>query len=305
MEYNLLHKTELWVTGIRMREVNLTELAAAAAGVLGLAPAEVMVVDVRDDLVTFDILRRTIRAEDVVGKGAELLERLAMVPGVDLTEDAAIHSDGVLGFIAIDPAEAAGVLDRTREMTAAIRTAVERRAIVYPSGFEVRAGLIQDTNSPFIRRTLEQRGFRVHIGPVLEDDTTVVAFALREAANGGYGLVITTGGVGAESKDRTVEGLLRVDPGAATAWLVKYEKGQGRHEKEGVRIAVGRLGPTTMVTLPGPHDEVRTALPVLCDHLAAGPLDKHRLAEDIASTLRATLAAKMQHGHYPDELHHR
>jgi hypothetical protein len=39
MEYNLLEKTELWITGIRLHRVNLTELAARAAQVLGLGPA--------------------------------------------------------------------------------------------------------------------------------------------------------------------------------------------------------------------------------------------------------------------------
>ncbi len=304
MEYNLLEKTELWLTGIRLAGVNLTGLAAVTAEVLGLDPAEVLVVDVRENLVTFDILRRTVRAEDIAGKQAALLERLTGVEGLELTPEAAIHSDGVLGLIALGPAEAAEVLDRTAEITSSILSAVARRAIVYSSGFELHQGLIQDTNSPFIRSTLEKQGFRVTIGPVLDDDEYSVARAFQAAVDEGYGLAITTGGVGAESKDRSVEGLLRVDPRAATVWLVKYEQGQGRHEKEGVRIGVGQLGLTTMLTLPGPHDEVRIALPVVCRHLAQGSLDKHRLAEDIAVALRATLVAKMQAWRHHHQKHH-
>lgn len=294
MEYNLLEKTELWLTGVRLDGVNLAELAAAAAEILALDPAEVMVVDVRENLVTLDILRKTVRAEDVAGKQAALLERFSAVPGLELAPQAAIHSEGVLGVIALDPAEVDGLLERTQKMTRTILANVARRAIVYSSGFEVRRGMIQDTNCPLIKETLEQQGFRVTIGPVLEDDEYVVSQALDEAVSRAYGLVITTGGVGAEDKDRTVEGLLRVDPGAATAWLVKYEQGQGRHEKEGVRIAVGQVGPTTIITLPGPNDEVRTALPVICRRLAEGDLDKRALVEEIAAALRAALAAKMK-----------
>jgi molybdenum cofactor synthesis domain-containing protein len=304
MEYNLLEKTELWVTGIRLRKANLTALAAAAAEVLGLEPPEVQVVDVQEDRVTLDILRRTVRGEDVAGKQAALLQRLSALPGVELAPGAAVHSDGVLGIIALDPAEVPDVLTRTREMTESILSAVARRAIVYSTGFELRRGLIEDTNGPFIRSTLEARGLKVTIGSVLEDDEHAVALAFNAAVNQGYGLALTTGGVGAESKDRSVEGLLHVDPAAATAWLVKYEKGQGRHEKEGVRIAVGQLGPTLMIALPGPHDEVRTAMQVLCRHLDRGTVDKYALAEEIASAIRTVLATRMQHwGHSGSHSH--
>ena len=304
MEYNLLEKTEVWVTGIRLHQANLTGLAAAAAEVLGLEPSEVLVVDVLDDRVTFDLLRRTVRGQDVAGKQAALLARLSALPGVELAPDAAVHSDGVLGIIALDPAEVPEVLNRTQQMTESILSAISRRAIVYSTGFEVRRGMIEDTNGPFIKATLEERGFRVTVGPVLEDDELAVATAFNSAVNQGYGLALTSGGVGAESKDRSVEGLLRVDPEAASSWLVKYEKGQGRHEKEGVRIAVGKLGPTLMITLPGPNDEVRLAMQVVCRHLQQGAVDKQALAEEIAGAIRTVLVNKMQHGgHHGAEAH--
>lgn len=305
MEYNLLEKTEIWVTGIRLHHVNLTHLAAAAAEVLGLEPSEVQVVDVQEDWVTLDILRRTVRGADIAGKQRALLDRLSALPGVELAPDAAVHSDGVLGMIALDPAEVPDLLQRTQQMTESILSAIARRAIVYPTGFEVRRGLIEDTNSPFLKSILEERGFRVTIGPVLDDDELAVALAFNDAANQGYGLALTTGGVGAESKDRCVEGLLRVDPTAATSWLVRYEKGQGRHEKEGVRIAVGQLGPTLMITLPGPHDEVRMAMQVVCQHLERGAVNKYTLAEEIAGAIRTVLVAKMQHwSHSTSHAHH-
>jgi len=94
--------------------------------------------------------------------------------------------------------------------------------------------------------------------------------------------------VGAEAKDRTIEGLLQVDAGAATAWVVRYEAGRGRHEKAGVRVAVGRVGPGVVVCLPGPHAEVRAALPVLLLALERGH-STAELAEAIAARLRALL----------------
>ena len=69
------------------------------------------------------------------------------------------------------------VLDRTAEITSSILSAVARRAIVYSSGFELHQGLIQDTNSPFIRSTLEKQ---MEINQKLIIDATLAASRKRE-----------------------------------------------------------------------------------------------------------------------------
>jgi molybdopterin biosynthesis enzyme MoaB len=144
---------------------------------------------------------------------------------------------------------------------------------------------------------LGSEGFTVDIGPVLRDDTDSISAALIDAVDHGYGLIITTGGVGAESKDRTVEAVLKLDHQAATPYIMKYQKGTGRHEKEGVRIAVGSVGPIFMVSLPGPNDEVRMSVETLIFGLKNG-LDKRSMAEEIARTLKSkyiSLHERMRH----------
>ena len=47
---------------------------------------------------------------------------------------------------------------------------------------------------------------------------------MRAAVEAGYGVVVTTGGVGAESKDHTIEALLKVDPQAATPYLTYFRR---------------------------------------------------------------------------------
>ena len=102
--------------------------------------------------------------------------------------------------------------------------------------------------------------------------------------------------MGAEAKDCTLEALLALDPGAVTPHICKYEKGTGRHAKDGVRIGVGRAFDSLIVALPGPNDEVRASLDVLVEGLRSN-LDKHALAEEIARNLRALLREKMGHRH--------
>ena len=270
MEINLLEKTELWIEDIDLENADLSRIAAVAADVLGLDPSKVLVVDVLDHRMTLDLLQQTLQAELVYGKKAELLRRLGEISGVKITEQTDIHSDGILGMIALDENEAREVISRSAAMAADVMARVARRACVFPTGFELRRGMIQDTNTPFIKSALEERGFQVACGDALDDDKDFIRGRIQLAIDQGYGLIITTGGVGAESKDRTVEAVLAIDPEAETPYIIHFTQGTGRHEKDGVRIAVGSVGPTTIVCLPGPNDEVRIGMPVILEAIENG-----------------------------------
>jgi hypothetical protein len=278
LELELFEKTEIWVMPIQITDVNLGLIAETFAEVLHLEKREIMVVDVREDLVTLDILKKSIKAEDIIGKKDALLKALASIPGVNLTPETGIHSDGILGLIDIENQEMAGeILGGMERMRSEISERIRKRAIVFPSGFEVQRGMIQDTNSPYIRNRLSQEGYSVTIGDILADDMGDIVPALRRALSDGYGLIITTGGVGAEDKDRMVEALLRLDPGAATPYIIHYEKGKGRHEKDGVKIGVAYLHPSFLIALPGPHEEVKAGMEIIVAGLKRG-LGKEELA---------------------------
>ena len=87
---------------------------------------------------------------------------------------------------------------------------------------------------------------------------------------------------------------MALDPEAAAPYICRYQKGTGRHIKDGVRIAVGKTSDTLTVALPGPNDEVRSSLDVLVKGLLS-KLDKHMLSEKIAGNLRKGLRKKMAH----------
>jgi molybdenum cofactor synthesis domain-containing protein len=293
MELNLLDKTTFWVDGIELDSADLGRLAAVAASVLGLPSEHVMVVDVRPGVVAFDVMSPSVPAESVTAKGRDLLDRLASVAGVTIAPDAAVHSEGVLGLISADPVEGARALESSRQMAAEVLRKVSRRAAVFASGSEVRDGKIRDTNTPFLRDALEVAGFVTEAGGILEDDAVAVAASLEGALARGYGLVVTTGGVGAEDKDHNIEAILRLDPQAHTPFILRFERDMKRHHKDGVRIAVGRVGPTMLLALPGPHDEVRLAAEVLVPALAAGRPD-HEIAEALALALRERWKSRMR-----------
>ena len=292
--FDLLQKTELKIDNICLDHANLTDIATAAANVLELPQEEVLVVDYQHGSLVLDILNSCINAYKIIGKKTALLETLNELPGVSVTRATSVYSNGMLGWIALDERAASDGLKKSEGMVAAIRQNIARRAAVFSSGAELEKNEIEDTNTPAIKAHLEAHGYKVVKAGVLPDDKTLIAARLQEAAElAGYGLIITTGGVGAEIKDQTVEAVQALDPGAATPYICRFEIGTGRHVKDGVKIAVGRYSDTLIIALPGPNDEVRVSLGPVVDGIK-NRTPKNDLAEMIAENLRQILRRKMQ-----------
>jgi len=298
MGLNLLEKTELWVNHITLDHVNLTQFAQTVADVLGLERSKVLVVDVRPDHITLDILENDIPTENIVGKERAVLDALSKLKGVRLYEDSCLHSNGILGLICLEGENSVEMSRTVNHMVDEIKERISKRAIIFPTGFELKQNLIEDTNTPYLKNLLEAEGYKVTIGDIMEDDLDDMEFKLSDAVSRAFGLIITTGGVGAEDKDKTVESMLRVDPQAATPYIVKFQQGTGRHVKDGVRIAVGTVGPSMMVSFPGPNDEVRLAAGVLMECLKHN-CDKEVTAQRISAVLAEKLMKKgFHHDHH-------
>lgn len=286
--YGLLRKTELEIRGIYLERANLSAIADAAAEVLGLKRRDVLVTDYRPGALVLDVHEEDVEPLEIAGREPELMRRLREVPGVTVAKGARVSSRGMLGWITHE-GDGAAAIARGKDLAAEIGSKVSRRVVVFPSGSEVQNREIEDTNTPAIKERLEREGFEVSRGDALPDDRTAIAARIREASEvGGYGVVITTGGVGAEEKDQMVEAVLSLDPDAAAPYVCRYEVGTGRHAKDGVRIAVGEYNRTLIVSLPGPTDEVAACLDILARALREGR-DKHTLAHSLAERIRSLL----------------
>jgi molybdenum cofactor synthesis domain-containing protein len=292
ISYDLLNKSELRVHGVTLDDADLGELAAGAAEVLELAAREVLVTDYRDGVLTFDVLRPTIYPHQLLDRQTALLARLSATRGVVMAVNASVTADGMLGWIAADAAEVGPAIARAESAATAISQRIARRAVVFSTGGELVSGEVRDTNRATVAAGLEADGFTCDFGGALGDDRDLLAGTLRAWIDRGYGLVITTGGVGAEDKDCTVEAVLVLDPHAATPYTCRFQAGHGRHVKDGIRIAVGRYHGARIFSLPGPNREVAAALEVLRPALASEtPIPDGLLAEAIAVRLRTELRA--------------
>ena len=293
--YNLLDKHELMIEGAFLDGANLNELAGIVAEEIGIASEDVLVIDVRNGSVALDVLQSCLDPERFVSKESRLLERLSSIKGVTLAPNARITSNGMLGWIAGDESDieesSAGIV-RSKELGRQIKQAVSRRVIVFPTGTELKSGEVEDTNSPLIMQKFAEAGFSVEKGQVIPDDLYLFSGKLRLAAEDGYGVAITTGGVGAEDKDYSVEAIQMLDAGACTPYIAKFHAGHGRHSKDGIRIGVGQLGLTVYIALPGPNDEVAVCIDTVVRGVCEG-WSKEILAHEIAKLLRSRLQEKI------------
>lgn len=287
-EINLLNKTELWIVNIKIDDVNLNELADRLSKVIGIDRDKVNVVDAHEDVVTFDILEKNLDPNMFFGKKDLILQELSEVDGFFLTENSDIHSEGILGMVSLPENEVDSVINSMANMKTDILGNIAKRALIFSTGHEIKNNFVEDTNSPYIIDYLNEHGYKSKFGGILEDDIYDYLYNLNDAIDSGYGLIITTGGVGAEAKDHSVEAMLEVAQEAYTPYIVKYKVGHGRHVKDGVRIGVGVIGPTMIVNLPGPNDEVRLALPILVSMLEEKESPKD-ISEKIAEVLREKL----------------
>ncbi|MDP4155178.1 MAG: molybdopterin-binding protein [Bacillota bacterium] len=285
MEYSLLNKTELRLTDVYLNDCDLAEISNTVAEVLKLPRDRVFVIDVREDHIALDLLVQTINDDQFVGKKEELLNAVGALTGVNFGPNPDIHSEGVLGMIALSPIEGKKVIEQSAKMGNEIQNRIRRRIKVFPTGFEVDRGMIEDTNTPYLVNRFTEAGCKVQTHRPLADDIDEIAGALRQALDQGFGMIITTGGVGAEDKDCSVEALLKVCPDAATPYIAKFTRGHGRHVKDGIRIGVAKEGLSYVVTLPGPNEEVRLCAEVLVESIDQQP-EPEVLGEQLANLLR-------------------
>ncbi|WP_430386764.1 molybdopterin-binding protein [Blastomonas fulva] len=294
---DLLSKTELWVEDILLRDVDLTQLAICAGQMLGLGAQDIFVTDVRDGRVVFDVVSPSVSLDAIAGKEAQLLAALAAFPGVQLGRAASVHSHGVLGVIGAPAEQAADIIANAARLETSLQAYVSRAVVVLSTGGEVARGEIEDTNYAAVKSVLRDMGYLVHHAGVVEDDEALIAARIGHLLGEGYGLLITTGGVGSEDKDKTIEAMQRLAPDLSTAILAQYAVGHGRHVKPHVRVACGRVGETLLVALPGPTREVLAALPELATAMAQGQ-SPSVIAEAVAAPIRALWKAhKVGHSH--------
>ncbi|QIY77011.2 MogA/MoaB family molybdenum cofactor biosynthesis protein [Streptomyces sp. RLB1-33] len=143
-------------------------------------------------------------------------------------------------------------------------TALSYRALVVTASNRAAAGVYEDKGGPLIAEGLTAYGFEVD-GPRVVPDGDPVEAALRAGVDGGYDVIVTTGGTGISPTDRTPEATRRVldheVPGIPEAI-----RAFGREKVPTAALSrglAGVAGRTLIVNLPGSTGGVKDGLAVL------------------------------------------
>jgi molybdenum cofactor synthesis domain-containing protein len=144
------------------------------------------------------------------------------------------------------------------------------RALAITVSNRASAGVYPDRSGPVLVELLQAAGCEVD-GPQVVPDGDPVEKALRDGANAGYDVIITTGGTGLTPLDLTPEMTRKVIdreiPGIADAIRREGDAG-GIPAAILSRAVAGLAGQTLIVNLPGSTGGVRDGMAVLTRVLA-------------------------------------
>ena len=135
-------------------------------------------------------------------------------------------------------------------------------ALVITISDSAAAGKREDLSGPEARRILQEAGFNVRAVDILPDDRVAIETRLRQAADEGVNLVVTSGGTGLSPRDVTPEATLAVIeknvPGIADLMRIESLKITPRAALS--RAVSGIRGATLIINLPGSVKGVRECL---------------------------------------------
>lgn len=153
------------------------------------------------------------------------------------------------------------------------------RAVVITVSDRSAAGEREDASGPVAVELLREAGWECPDARVVADGADSVETALRQALDGGAGLVVTSGGTGVSPRDQTPEGTARVIEREVPG-LAEELRRRGALEKPAGMLTRGLAGVTAsalIVNLPGKPAAVASGVPVVLsvarhvvDQLAGG-----------------------------------
>ena len=163
------------------------------------------------------------------------------------------------------------------------------RALIQPTGNEILAGIVEDTDSPMIRTVLEGIGLSADIAVPVVDEEGRIEAAIRAAAREGCALLVLIGGSGGGhrfdptlSQDFTHTTMDRILTGCRATALY------GKNGHLWSRLVCGWLEDTLVVNVPGPYREAKAAIEALAPLYKGADTDTAALNAAMAEAVCAT-----------------
>ncbi|MBD9220234.1 MAG: molybdopterin-binding protein [Clostridiales bacterium] len=164
------------------------------------------------------------------------------------------------------------------------------KAMIIPTGDELAAGIVLDTDAPEIMKNLlaiNGSAEVVRIAPVIDKEEAIVS-KIKESAANGYDLIVLIGGSGGGHRFSTTLGK---DYTHSSLDMILSDKQEGAlYGKNGhmwSKLVIGKLGDTLVFNVPGPYEEATATIKAFKDSYKK---DSHNLEEINKSMLEALKA---------------
>ncbi len=150
------------------------------------------------------------------------------------------------------------------------------KAIIIPTGDEVRDGIIVDTDSPMIRDSLLRLNpdCAVEVTEAIDDDPVIIRETILKTVDRMVDLIVLIGGSGGGhrhsaslGKDFTHSALDDLMPEATSGSLY------GKNGHLWCRLVCGRINRTLIINVPGPFAEARAAMAAFIGSYQNAPND--------------------------------
>ena len=165
-----------------------------------------------------------------------------------------------------------------------------KRVVLMPTGDELRAGTVLDTDSPMVMGELlrlNSSGEICRIPPIADQETLITDEILAGIRNG-YDLLILIGGSG--GGHRYVASLGRDFTQSALDTLLTEKFTTELYGKNGhlwCKLLCGRLDGSVVMNLPGPVEEAQAAIKAFCAVYRNTPDDLRAINAAMADAVKA------------------
>lgn len=161
-----------------------------------------------------------------------------------------------------------------------------KKVLIIPTGDELSAGIVLDTDSPAIIQVLlavNGNALITRIPPVLDRESEITD-NIKRYSDEGYDLIVLIGGSGGGHRYSTTLGK---DFTHSSLESILYEKKEGElYGKNGhmwSKLVIGKLNDTLVFNVPGPYEEAKATINAfkesyLKDSDDLGTINKNMLA---------------------------
>lgn len=168
------------------------------------------------------------------------------------------------------------------------------KAVIIPTGDELAAGIVLDTDSPAIMGQLlavNGNAFISRIPPVMDVEDTITN-TVKKFSESGYDLIVLIGGSGGGHRFSATLGKDFTHSSLDSILEDRHEGAlYGKNGHMWSKLVIGRLGNTVVFNVPGPYEEALATIKAFRQSYTDDSEDLENINKSMLSALKAKYGA--------------